>query len=280
MNLNALRYFYESAQYDTLTEASYNLHISQPALTKHIKNLENEYNIKLIKKVGRNISLTSLGKQLVKEAAPLFEQEKRIESFLEGQKKNEIITIGTTQLNSEKLLQQITKINHHHFKLVTENTEEIFRLLQAEKIDFAILPENSKFVHFEKEKLTSDELIFVAHPDYCPDCLKEEDLENFQFIKREDGSFLQSILNQHPIIQQLFSIEVSSHRDALLAARYKQGIYICSKESAADFIILNQLQAVTIENFPNIQRDFYLYYHRKQQTTFSNTIKKEIRKNF
>ena len=45
MNLNALRFFYEASQYDTLTEASQHLHISQPALTKHIKNLEKDYHI-------------------------------------------------------------------------------------------------------------------------------------------------------------------------------------------------------------------------------------------
>ena len=282
MNLNALRYFYESAKYETLTEASQKLHISQPALTKHIKNLEREYHVQLIKKTGRNIELTDFGKDILKEAKPLFEQEKRIEALLENRMKLTELIIGTTQMNSHPIIQQLSSIKElvSNLKLITENTEKIFQLLTQEKIHFAILPEHKSFDQFEKEKLFSDKLIFVAHPDYCQSSLSQEDLNQYQFIKREEGSYLQQMLNEFRISKDLFTIEVTSHSDALLACEYQQGIYLCSNIRALELINQGKLKEVNIENFQNLERNIFLYFKQPLQTPDLNTLKKEIRNIF
>src|SRR5699024_3716728 len=116
---------------------SKHLHISQPALTKHIKNLEKEFHVTLVKKSGRQIELTDLGKQLFDEAAILFSQEKQIESLLTKQK-NTYLTIGTTQLNSEYLMKSLllesekTTIN---LSFMIENTQTLFEKLEKNLID-------------------------------------------------------------------------------------------------------------------------------------------------
>lgn len=53
-NLNLYHIFIEVAKQKNITKASENLHISQPAVTRHIKNLENELNVVLFERNKRN----------------------------------------------------------------------------------------------------------------------------------------------------------------------------------------------------------------------------------
>ena len=53
-NLELYKIFIEVAKQKNITKASQNLHISQPAVTRHIKNLENELNIILFNRTKRN----------------------------------------------------------------------------------------------------------------------------------------------------------------------------------------------------------------------------------
>ena len=64
LNLNLYRIFYFVAQSRTIMEASQKLNISQPAVSKSIKNLENMLNISLFYRSKNGITLTPEGKKL------------------------------------------------------------------------------------------------------------------------------------------------------------------------------------------------------------------------
>lgn len=64
MDLTKLKYFYMVAKYQHVTKASEELHIAQPALTKSIRLLEGDLDVKLFKRMGRNIVLTDYGQLL------------------------------------------------------------------------------------------------------------------------------------------------------------------------------------------------------------------------
>jgi len=62
MNLDHLRYFVALSRTENYTQTAKLLHITQPSLTKAIHSLENELDIALFKRIGRNVKLTSAGK--------------------------------------------------------------------------------------------------------------------------------------------------------------------------------------------------------------------------
>ncbi len=279
MNLNALRYFYEASQYTSLIQASRYLHISQPALSKHIKNLEDEYGVSLVEKKGRYIQLTKFGESIIKESSLLFEQEKKIEKLLLNQSHTTPIKIGTTQLNSHSFIQHIlsnNQIKDFQLDLITDNTRTICEKLLSEDIHLAILPKNDLLTSLKNEPLYSDYLIFVAKPDFCPDYISEKDIHQYQFIKREDGSYLQNTLTRWTKDEIHFSNQMTNHSDALLACVYGNGIYLCSILNAKEWIETGQLKKVIIGNFPNNKRDFYLYYSEQHPTHAIKTIGTKI----
>lgn len=78
MNYNKLRYFYEVSRTLNLTRAAQNLYISQPALSKHIADLEQDLGVQLFVRTNRNLVLTRGGEVLAGECARIFADEEEI----------------------------------------------------------------------------------------------------------------------------------------------------------------------------------------------------------
>lgn len=91
MNLHGLRLFYIVAKAGSVTVASEQLKISQPAITSQIKKFERENGITLFLPQGRGICLSEIGEQLVKEADAVFKIENRMEALIDNYKKGKMV---------------------------------------------------------------------------------------------------------------------------------------------------------------------------------------------
>ncbi len=93
MELAKLRYFYTVAKLGHVTRAAEEIHIAQPALTKAIKQLEEELDAPLFYKQGRNIRLTPFGVYLQGKIQPILAQLDSIEGELASLKKERQFTV-------------------------------------------------------------------------------------------------------------------------------------------------------------------------------------------
>ena len=78
MNYNKLRYFYEVSQTLNLTRAARNLYISQPALSRHMADLEADLGVPLLVRTNRNLRLTPGGEALAEECRRIFSGEEEL----------------------------------------------------------------------------------------------------------------------------------------------------------------------------------------------------------
>ena len=81
VDLELYKIFYEVAKTGNITQASYNLNISQPAVTKHIKNLEFQLGCSLFIRNRKGVLLNDNGKKLylyVKQALSLITDGERV----------------------------------------------------------------------------------------------------------------------------------------------------------------------------------------------------------
>ena len=81
MELNWLKYFFEVAKSESVTIASQRMRVSQPAVTKMIKQLEESLQLSLFQKAGRKIALTEEGKSLLKLCLPIFNKIEEIKTL-------------------------------------------------------------------------------------------------------------------------------------------------------------------------------------------------------
>ena len=191
VNLELYRVFYEVAKSKNITKASRKLRISQPAVTKHIKNLEDSIGEILFIRTKKGVVLTESGEKLyikVKQALRIIEDA---EQDINEDKKlhNSTIKIGiSTTLAKIYLMKYIEKFHNRYpniiFDIYTDSTKDLIKKLKSGDIDFII----SKFPNIQDNDLNykilgSTKYIFVASKNYnISNKLNVDDLEKLPIL--------------------------------------------------------------------------------------------------
>ncbi len=192
LNLNLYRVFYTVAKTKSFSESSRTLHISQPAISKHIQNLEYELNTLLFFRTNRGIELTPEAKALLiyveKAWNFLMLGEKQLQESKELLKGK--VSIGVPTFISVYFLKDyVKKFMHEHpnivIKMANHDDEILFNLLRQHTLDLLIVPANN---NIPKELKT----IPLTKEQYC-----------FAYSSEKIGSLSISSLEEltaHPLI--------------------------------------------------------------------------------
>lgn len=213
MNLNALRHFVSVVKTGSVTGAARELHISQPAISMQIKNLEKELGHTLFKARGRGIELTEAGEVVYQQAVKLFlaeeEAERIIEQYTSGVTGN--IRVFATNFPASYLMPGwIAGFKQLYpetgIQIFSGNTKSALDKLMKNEIDFAViashssLPDEADIVH-----LLDDELFFIVpwnHP-LASKRAEFEDLMEEDFILRGEGSSTRALVESLCQIKQV-----------------------------------------------------------------------------
>jgi LysR family transcriptional regulator, low CO2-responsive transcriptional regulator len=199
MNLHAFRLFHHVAELGSVTKAAALLHISQPAVSAQIKNLERETGLQLLSPQGRGILLTEAGATLAEEARRLFALESRIEQTIAdyGKGTRGRLYVAATYLPANFLLPRVIarfKQQYPRIELqcTTANSVQAVDLLLNFKADIALIG-GSQQSHplLDVAPLQEDDMWFVVHPDH-PLAAKETtfaEIVKEPFVLRERGSY-------------------------------------------------------------------------------------------
>lgn len=193
-----LRGFIAVAKTNSFTRASELLNITQPAVTKQIKNLESALNTKLFRRSGSRISLTEAGQILMRyadEMDRLYRQALQEIIGLSGKIAGDVQFGATTLLAKYFFPKIIAEFRHKYpdtqLSMLVGNSEEIHQYLKNEVIEFGILSEPLGSIDIISIPLYRDRLTVIVHPDH-PWCKRDEinveELFEESFISREIGS--------------------------------------------------------------------------------------------
>lgn len=159
MEIRVLRYFLEIAREKSITRAAVRLHISQPTLSKQLKDLEEELGQKLFVRTNYSIKLTDAGMLLRKRAEDILDMaDKTLEEFRSiTDETGGDIHIGCAESDGIKYLARcvdnVRKKNPRiRYHLHSGNTEDIEGRLESGLFDFAFLvepPDLSKYNYLE-----------------------------------------------------------------------------------------------------------------------------------
>jgi len=205
-SLNSLLVFHEVVKQKSFTKAAEGLFISQPAVTKHIRNLELKIGMSLIQRRKGVFSLTEAGKVLLKYTQKISTQLMKIEDVLGHLEKvrHGQINIGTTESYSKCLMPSLLSGFQAAFPSIkialnVGNSEEIEKSLLNYKNDLALIGVMKTSSKFELIPFLKEELVLIASPDH-PLAKREKvslkELERFPLIIRSKGSTTRKILLQ------------------------------------------------------------------------------------
>ena len=198
-----LKVFYTVANRLSFTKAANELNISQPAVTKHIKEIENQLNTKLFDRKGTTIQLTESGKILfvyAEKSRQLYRDLEFAIAQLNKQEKGKLKIGASTTIAQYILPEILAKFNSYYkdinIELVTHNSEDIATLLKSGKIDLGIVEGESKSSYFDYQKFKKDEIVLVCKTDHplVNKNFKTKDLYDVDLIVREQGSGTQEFI--------------------------------------------------------------------------------------
>lgn len=164
-----LKVFYTVAQRLSFTKAASELFITQPAVTKHIKELEQQLSQQLFKRNGNNIALTTAGKVLEKYAEKIFQTYTDLENELAQLNDLEAGTlhIGASTTVAQTILPKLLALFKKTYPKVTfnfiqANTDQISQMVLAEKIDIAIVEGAAHSTQLAYTDFAKDEIVLVT----------------------------------------------------------------------------------------------------------------------
>lgn len=171
VNLNLYKTFYDVVKYKSLSKASKNTMISQPAISKAIKKLEEELNVKLFYRTINGMILTERGKELSKYIEEAYNNI--VVAQRRMQESNDLnfgkLIIGVpSHIASFYLFDKIKKF-HEEFpnveiSIVSRPSDELMSRLEKHELDFVVdtSPVNTEHKDIEIVKLYTERFCFAA----------------------------------------------------------------------------------------------------------------------
>ena len=204
MNLNQVRVFVAVAEEGNITKAAQKLHISQPAVSKQLSELEASIGANLFTRIPRGVVLTDAGAILLQHARKIFAAELAAEielAQLVGLGKGRLSIGASTTIGSYLLPSVFGMFSQAHpnieLELAIANTSVIQTWVLEDRVDLGLteglLPSNDLSV----EPIYYDKMVVIVskkHPLLLNIPVKLHDLCRVPLISRESGSGTRAII--------------------------------------------------------------------------------------
>lgn len=284
-----LKVFHTVARRLNFTKAANELNITQPAVTKHIKEIENYLKIKLFDRNGTKIKLTNAGEILLSYTGQLFSTYQKIEfeiGVLNEQYKGNL-KLGASTTIAQYILPAILAAFHQRYpeikvSLVIQNSEVIEDMLSRRTIDLGLIEAQIKNRNFQYIPFLKDEIVLVArnkHPLAITNSLKLDQLHSIPMVIREPGSgTLETIdfaLREKGIkLKDLqYEIQLGNAESIKSYVIHSDAMAFLSIQSIVQELKSKSLKIIDIENL-TIERYFHFISPEGEQSPTADIFRK------
>ena len=193
-----LKVFYAVAKNLSFTKASQELFVSQPAITKHIHELESLYQVRLFNRLGNKISLTEAGRVLLEYSERILAEYRRLDysmHLLHNEYSGQLRLGASTTIAQYVLPPILAEYTRQYPKikltLIETNSRNVEQALQEHSIDLGMVEGVFRLPNLRYEAFLCDELVPVSSIQEGGEPEEEISFEEFRqipLILRERGS--------------------------------------------------------------------------------------------
>jgi DNA-binding transcriptional LysR family regulator len=206
VTLRQLKVFESVARHLSFSRAAEELHLTQPAVSMQVKQLEEQAGLPLTEMVGKKVYLTAAGEEVARHARRIAQQLREAEEALDAIKgvrggRLSIGVISTAKYFAPRLLAEFRRRHPGiEINLRVSNRETIVRQLADNEIDLAIMGQPPQEFATVAEGFADHPLVIVAAPDHplaarkqiAPALLNDE-----TFLIREPGSGTRATMERY-----------------------------------------------------------------------------------
>ncbi|OYY73318.1 MAG: LysR family transcriptional regulator [Gammaproteobacteria bacterium 28-57-27] len=264
-----LKVFYTVARLLSFTKAAESLHMTQPAVTFQVRQLEEHFDTRLFDRTHNRVTLTDVGVVVYEVAERIFEHydemERRVREMT-GEMGGSL-NIGASMTVAENMLPALLgqfrkKHPDLNVRLKVGNSESIVSMVEHNVIDLAIVEGSISNKNLLVEACRDDELVVIMPPDHPlakNETLTVDQLMPYQFICREEGSGTREAIFNY-LIEQGYPdgwtvcMELGSPEAIKGAVEAGMGLSVMSKLGIAKEVKLDMLVSVPLD--PPLLRGF------------------------
>lgn len=277
MTLKHMTVFAEVCQTESFTLAAENLHMTQPAVSLAIKELENYYAVRLFERMNRRIYITDAGRQLLNYAKTILNQFSEAANIVGTGDSFATLRIGSNvSVGVNYLIPTLQFFASEqpliHVTSIVGNSKHIEQLLLKNEIDIGIIDSISISSYFHSDLLYVENMAVVCGTKYkqhLSDSISLSTLTQEQLLMREKGSGLREIIESEV---QLAGLQISPAIESLSmtvlieAAVHNLGILIIPETLVQRQLSEGTLRRVHIRSVL-FTRNYYITYHQNKFVT-------------
>jgi DNA-binding transcriptional LysR family regulator len=276
VTLRQLNVFEAVARNLSFTRAAEQLHLSQPAVSMQIRQLEESVGLELFEKLGKKIQLSEAGRELHHYSQSINRQLREAEEVLESLKglsrgRLKLAVASTVNYFAPRLLAAFSRLYPGiGLHLDVTNREALVRLLVANESDIVLMGRPPDNLELESEPFMDNPLVVIAPPDHPLAGEKSISLERLAeeiFLMREPGSgtrqAMERFFDEHGYqIRQ--GMEMTRAEAIKQAVRAGMGLAIVSTHTIELEVETGRLVVLDVEEFPILRRWYVVYRKGKR----------------
>lgn len=269
LTLRQIEVFNAVSRLKNYTRAAEELHMTQPAVSMQIKQLEDSVGLPLFEQVGKKIHLTDAGKHMYKygrNMADLLDEADEVFEAIKGVEKGTLsISVATTASHFATRLLAAFSSRHDGITISLDitNREALRNQLENNERDLVIMGQPPKGLEVDADAFMENPLVMIAPANHP--LVEEKDIPlahfaNEHFVVREQGSgtryAIERFFERHDVGFNT-GIEMTSNEAIKQAVEAGLGLGIVSIHTLELELETKRLQMLNVEDFP-IQRYWYI----------------------
>ncbi len=285
LTLRQLKVFESVARHLSYSRAADELHLTQPAVSMQVKQLEDNISLPLFEQLGKRIFLTEAGRELYQYSRAIAQQLADMEVALDELKgmergKLNISVVTTANYFAPHLLAKFCQ----RYKGVTvslnvSNRETVLKQLADNLIDLAIMGQPPDNLDIDSESFMENPLVVIAPPNH-PLCqehhISVKQLAKEIFLVRESGSGTRSAMErffaEHKVNVKK-GMETDTTEAIKQAVQAGMGLGIMSRHTAELELETKRLQILDVQGFPIIRYWHVVNRKNKRLSSIANAFR-------
>ena len=273
-----LQVFHTVARLLSFTKAAESLHMTQPAVTFQVRQLEEYFNTRLFDRTHNRISLTEAGKRVYEYAQEIFDLYAKMENAVRDitGEISGVLIIGASTTIAEYMLPSLLgdfkrKYPDISVHLKVSNSDGIVSMVENNDIDLGVVEAPVMNKNLVVENCRNDSLVAIVPPQHVlatRKTVKLKELMEYAYIAREEGSGTREVIQEYlssagfkPADVNV-AMELGSPEAIKGAVEAGMGVSIVSEVTIHKELQLGTLVALELE--PQLERPFS-FVHQKQK---------------
>ena len=269
----------------SFSRAAEEMHLTQPAVSMQIRQLEENVGLPLFEQLGKKIFLTEAGRELYHYSRGIAQQLSEAESVLgelKGLKRGKlnISVVSTANYFAPQLLahfcSQHPEINA---SLNVGNRESVLKNLHDNEVDLAILGRPPEGINVEAHPFMENRLVIIAarnHPLADALNIPASRFQNETFIMREQGSgtrlATEKYFSSHNVVVKTGMV-MSTTEAVKQAVQAGMGLGILSMDTVLLEVETGRLKVLDVEDFPIIRHWYIVHRENKRLSNVAEAFK-------